>query len=128
MPAGELLRPTDRLAIDRAVRNAERACGYAFSVYVGASDGDARKHAEGLHARMPEPARSVLILVDPVARLLEIVTGAHVRRTLDDAEAGLAALNMQTAFAAGDFTGGIATGLQILADHARRPPLLHHRE
>lgn len=125
MPAGELLRPGDRAVIDRAVRHAESACGFDFSVYVGVADGDARRHAEALHARLTRPASAVLVLVDPVARQLEIVTGYDVRRQLDDAEVGLAALNMQTAFAAGDFAGGIATGLQQLAEHARRPPLLH---
>ncbi|MDQ4085125.1 MAG: TPM domain-containing protein [Actinomycetota bacterium] len=125
MPAGELLTPGDRAAIERAVRNAESSCGFDFSVYVGASDGDARSHAERLHAQLARPSRAVLVLVDPVARLLEIVTGTEVRLQLDDAEVGLAALSMQTAFAAGDFAGGISTGLQQLADHARRPPMLH---
>ncbi len=125
MRAGELLTPGDRVAIERAVRNAEVSCGFDFSVYVGASDGEARTHAESLHAQLTTPGRSVLVFLDPVARLLEIVTGADVRRQLDDAEVGLAALSMQTAFAAGDFAGGISTGLQQLADHARRPPMLH---
>ena len=126
MPAGELLTPSDCAAIERAVRHAQDSCGYGFSVYVGSSDGDPRAHAERLHAQLAGPSRAVLVFVDPVARLLEIVTGAEVRRHLDDAEVGLSALSMQTAFAAGDFAGGIATGLQQLADHARRPPMLHH--
>ena len=125
MPAGELLTPSDRFGIERAVRNAEMSGGFDFSVYVGSADGDAREHAERLHSQLSEPHRSVLVLVDPVARQLEIVTGSVVRRQLDDAEVGLAALSMQTAFAAGDFAGGIATGVQQLADHARRPPMLH---
>jgi len=125
VPAGELLTPTDRATIRRAVRNAETSSGFEFSVYVGSSDGEPRAHAEGLHAQLAQPERAVLVLVDPVARLLEIVTGSHVRRQLDDAEVGLAALSMQTAFAAGDFAGGISGGLQQLADHARRPPMLH---
>jgi uncharacterized membrane protein YgcG len=126
VPTGELLTPGDRVAIERAVRNAEASSGFDFSVYVGSTDGDdPRAHAEDLHAQLPEAARAVLVLVDPVARLLEIVTGSEVRRRVDDAEVGLAALSMQTAFAAGDFAGGIASGLQQLADHARRPPMLH---
>jgi uncharacterized membrane protein YgcG len=125
VPAGELLTPTDRAVIERAMRNAESSCGFDFSVYVGSADGDVREHAERLHSQLSEPSRSVLVLVDPVARQLEIVTGSAVRRQLDDAEVGLAALSMQTAFAAGDFAGGIATGVQQLADHARRPPTLH---
>jgi uncharacterized membrane protein YgcG len=60
-----------------------------------------------------------------VARRLEIVTGAGVRRSLEDSEVGLAALAMQTSFAAGDFVGGITQGLQQLAEHARRPRTLH---
>lgn len=125
MHAGELLTPTDRAGIERAVRNAEVSCGFDFSVYVGSADGEVREHAERLHSQLADPSRSVLVLVDPVARQLEIVTGWTVRRQLDDAEVGLAALSMQTAFAAGDFAGGIATGVQQLADHARRPPMLH---
>ena len=125
MHAGDLLTPSDRAAIERAVRNAEGSCGFDFSVYVGSADGDVRLHAERLHSQVPDPSRSVLVLVDPVARQLEIVTGSAVRRQLDDAEVGLAALSMQTAFAAGDFAGGIAAGVQQLGDHARRPPMLH---
>jgi hypothetical protein len=123
--AGELLTPSDQAAIERAVRNAETSSGFGFSVYIGSADGPTRTHAEGLHAQLAAPRRSVLVFVDPVARQLEVVTGAEVRRQLDDAEVGLAALSMQTAFAAGDFAGGIATGLLQLADHARRPPILH---
>lgn len=127
MPAGELFTAADRHAIARAVRNAERACGYDFSVCVATTEGDSRAYAEAMHAQLDEPARSVLVLIDPVARRLEIVTGAKVRRTLDDAEVGLAALAMQTAFAAGDFVGGITAGVQQLGEHARRPTV-HHAE
>jgi uncharacterized membrane protein YgcG len=67
----------------------------------------------------------VLVLVDPAARIVEIVTGADARRDLDDAEVKLAALSMQTAFAAGDLVGGITGGVLQLAEHARRPTLLH---
>lgn len=125
MLAGDFFTPTDRKAIERAVRNAESGSGLDFSVYVGSVDGDSRSYAEGLHTRLSEPTRAVLIVVDPVARQLEIVTGTQARRFLDDAEVGLAALGMQTAFAGGDFVGGIANGVQQLGDHARRPPMRH---
>ena len=80
---------------------------------------------ELLHAALTAPERSVLVLVDPGAKLLEIVTGTEARRALDDAEVKLAALTMQTAFAAGDLVGGITRGVQQLAEHARRPQLRH---
>jgi len=67
----------------------------------------------------------VLVLVDPSARIVEIVTGVEVRRHLEDFEVSLAALSMQTAFAAGDLVGGITRGVMQLAEHARRPRMLH---
>ena len=53
------------------------------------------RRAAARRAGRPGRAR-VLVLVDPAAKLLEIVTGAEARRVLDDAEVELAALTMQT--------------------------------
>lgn len=114
-----------RRGIERAVADAERTCGYAFSVWVGVTEHDPRDHASRLHAQLPDPERSVLLAVDPTVRALEIVTGKQVRRDLDDASAGLAALAMQTSFAAGDLANGIVRGVSQLAEHARPPVLLH---
>jgi uncharacterized membrane protein YgcG len=94
-------------------------------VFVGRSEGETRPFAERLHAALTAPDRSVLVLVDPAARLLEIVTGIEAHRVLDDAQVQLASLTMQTAFAAGDLAGGIARGVLQLAEHARRPMLRH---
>lgn len=123
--AGDAFTAPERHEIDRAIRDAETVCRYEFSVYVGAADQEARPFAERLHAALVAPSRSVLVLVDPAARIVEIVTGAEARRVLDDAEVKLATLSMQTAFAAGDLVGGIKAGVLQLADHARRPTLLH---
>ena len=97
-----------------------RPCRFEFSVYVGAADGATRPFAERLHASLSSPARSVLIMVDPAARMLEVVTGADVRRVLDDEAVALAAAAMQSAFASGDLVGGINRGVQQLAE--RGPP------
>jgi uncharacterized membrane protein YgcG len=123
--AGEAFTAAERHEIDKAIRDAETMCRYEFSVYVGAADQESRPFAERLHAALVAPARSVLVLVDPAARIVEIVTGAEARRVLDDAEVKLATLSMQTAFAAGDLVGGIKAGVLQLAEHARRPTLLH---
>lgn len=125
MPAGEAFTPDQRRGIDRAIRSAQDASGYTFSVYVGASEGEPRAYAHHLHGQLAYPAASVLVLVDPSARALEIVTGARVRRDLDDAEAALVALSMQQSFAAGDLSGGITSGVYQLGEHARRPASLH---
>jgi uncharacterized membrane protein YgcG len=125
VPAGEAFSSRERAEIDKAIRDAETVCRYEFSVFVGAAEQEARPFAERLHAALSTPDRTVLVMVDPAGRMLEIVTGAEVRRELDDNEVSLAAMSMQSAFSAGDLVGGIRQGLQMLAEHARRPPMLH---
>jgi uncharacterized membrane protein YgcG len=125
VPTGDGFTDAERQEIDKAIRDAETLCRYEFSVYVGASESETRPFAERLHATLTAPSRSVLILVDPAARIVEIVTGAEVRRDLDDAAVRLAAISMQSAFAAGDLVGGLKQGVLMLADHARKPRLLH---
>lgn len=87
--------------------------------------GESRAFAARLHASMAAPARSVLVMVDPSARLLEIVTGEDVRRTLTDAEVRLAVKEMQSSFAAGDEVGGLTRGIALMAEHARQPATKH---
>ncbi len=125
VPAGEPFSPNQRYEIDRAIRDAETMCRYEFSVFVGTAEGQPRAFAERLHASLPAPDRTVLVMVDPVAHQLEIVTGSGVRRDLEDPQVNLAALTMQSAFAAGDLVGGITQGLMMMAEHARRPRMLH---
>ena len=125
MPGGEAFGPQDRYEVDKAIRDAETVSRYEFSVFVGAAEEEARPFAERLHATLTAPERSVLVVVDPSARILEIVTGAEVHRDLDDHEVHLAALAMQSAFAAGDLVGGIKRGVMMLAEHARQPRMLH---
>ncbi len=128
MPGGDGFSAAQRHEIDKAIRDAETMCRYEFSVFVGASEGETRPFAERLHAALVAPARSVLVMVDPAARIVEVVTGSEARRVLGDEEVKLAVLGMQTAFSAGDLVGGIKRGLLQLAEHARRPRLLHTGE
>ncbi|MGH3423567.1 MAG: DUF5130 family protein [Nocardioidaceae bacterium] len=126
MPAGEALRDGDRRAIRNAVEAAERTSGYHFSVLLEDSGDDPRAFACERHALLDDPERAVLVMVDPTARVLEIVTGRTVHRVLDDAHAALAAVAMQSWFATGDLVGGLVHGLQQLSEHARSPELLHY--
>lgn len=111
---------------DGQVREISRACatataesGLHFSVYVGATEGDIREHAERLHAALGALAsRGILILVAPGDRQLEIVTGKESARRLSDRACALAALSMTTSFAGGDLVGGIVTGLRMLSEAA----------
>jgi uncharacterized membrane protein YgcG len=125
VPAGDAFSSAQQAEIDRAIRAAETSCRFEFSVYVGAVDGDTRAFAHRLHASLSSPDRSVLILVDPAARALEVITGQVVRRSLTDDAVRLAAAGMQSAFSGGDLVGGIKHGVGQLAEAARRPATLH---
>ena len=125
MAAGDPFSASERAALDAAIRKAEQLSRAEFSVFVGIAEGDTRAFATRLHNSLVAPARSILIMVDPGARVIEVVTGAHVRRTLTDTETELAVITMQTAFAAGDLVGGLRRGIAMLADHARSPQTLH---
>ncbi len=125
MADGETFSSAQRAVIDKAIRDAETTCRLEFSVFVGRSEGETRPFAERLHSTLAAPQRSVLVLVDPAARLLEVVTGAEAMRVLDDSEVQLAVLTMQSAFANGDLVGGISQGVRQLAEHARQPLSRH---
>jgi hypothetical protein len=119
---------SDKVALDETIRKAERVSRVEFSVFVGHAEGDPRAFALSLHSTLVAPARSILIMVDPDARAVEVVTGSHVRRTLRDAQVELAVAEMQTLFAAGDLVGGLRRGIQMLAEHARAPQTLHAQQ
>lgn len=120
MPAGDRLTTGQRNAVEESIRKAELLSRAEFSVYVGPVDGeDPHTFATRLHNTLVAPTRSVMIVVDPDRRVLEIVTGGWVRRTLSDAESVLAAEAMRSSFAEGDLVGGLRAGLAMLADHAR---------
>lgn len=123
--AGDGFSPEQRHDIDRAIRAAETVCRFEFSVYVGAAEGEPHSFARRLHAALVTPDRSVLVMVDPDAHDLEIVTGSAVRRVLPDESVRLAVATMQSTFEAGDLAGGIKRGVALLADAARQPEMLH---
>ncbi len=125
MAGGDAFTSAQRHEIDKAIRAAETLCRLEFSIYVGRSEGETRPFAQRLHAALVAPDRSVLVMVDPQAKLLEIVTGADAHRVLDGTALHLAALTMQSAFATGDLVGGITAGVHQLAEHARSPRVLH---
>lgn len=125
MPAGEPFGATERDDIEQAVKQAEKLSGLTFSVYVGHADLELRPFAERQHASLPEPEQTVLVVIDPAARMLEIVTGDLARRVLPDEDCRLAALAMASSFAEGDLVGGIRAGVLQLGEHARRPATLH---
>ncbi|RYB95219.1 DUF5130 family protein [Nocardioides oleivorans] len=124
--AGEPLTEADRLALDRTIRIAEQSSRFEFSVYVGPAQGDdTRAWATRLHNRLVAPSRSVMVLVDPRRRVIEVVTGGDVRRHLSDGEVELAVLAMSSEFASGSLLAGLQRGITMLAEHARPQNTLH---
>lgn len=124
MPAGDL-DARERATIDRAIRSAEQASRFEFSVFRGVAEGDPRAFAVRLHGALSAPDRSVLVMLDPVGRSLEVVTGREVRRTLSDSEVQLAVAAMQADLAQGDEVGALTRGICLLGDHAVPQRTLH---
>ena len=83
---------------------------------------DTRRWASSVHAAMEDPARSVLVAVDPAARAVRIVTGPRSGRRLpDDRLAGIAE-SMAYLFATRGLVPGLVAGLQQLGQLAGPPP------
>jgi Domain of unknown function (DUF5130) len=125
VPAGEAFSPRQQEEIERAIEIADRESGLTYVTYIGPATDDPRAFARKTLAGLPASERSVVVVVDPDRRRLEIVTGAVAARDVDDRACVLAAAAMTSSFAAGDLAGGIASGILLLGEHARRPPSLH---
>jgi hypothetical protein len=122
VPSGEDFTRDQVGELERVVETARAETGLTFWLYVGGADGDIRDAAEKLHAGLGAGApASVLVMVSPGDRLLEVVTGEAAARRLSDRACALAALSMTTAFAGGDLVGGLVTGVRMLAEAAGKP-------
>jgi hypothetical protein len=113
--AGDIFTDADRRTIDGAIREAEQRCRFEFSVYVGPAEGDSRAFATSLHNSLVAPSRSIMIMVDPTVRVVEVVTGGFVRQTLEDSEVERAVRDMERAFADEDYVGGLQRAISVLA-------------
>jgi uncharacterized membrane protein YgcG len=105
--------------VDQAVRGAEKRTGLQFCVYLGPSEDDPRTHAENLFVQAGLHERpSVLLLVAPDRRRVEVVTAPAIRDRLSDEACARAIEQMTPLFAGGKFVDGLVTGLRRLADEA----------
>lgn len=108
-----------RLAISSAIRAAEVSSRIEFSVFVGASEGDPRAFATQLHNSLVAPSRTIVIMVDPERRALEIVTGGWVRERIADTEVQAVAEEMTARFAEGNLAAGVIRGIELLGQRAQ---------
>lgn len=118
------LSEAQRSELQRIVQRARSICGYGFAVFVGPL-AEGRDSAIAVHAGLADPGSAVLVAVDPSAHAIEIVTGIDAAVTLDNRACELAALAMKSCFGADDLVGGIREGVNLLAEHARAPRVLH---
>ncbi len=118
---GEAFSPRQAEEIERAIKLAEEDSPLRYSVFVGPAEGtDLNQYALRLFAALgDDTAATVLLVIDPAQRRLEIVRGPEAQRSVDDRACALASAAMTSAFAAGDLAGGIAAGLRSLSEHAR---------
>jgi hypothetical protein len=118
-PAGDGPFTIRQLArLDEALTLSSSETGLTLSLYVGEFKPPTRAHAEALFEKLTDA--SCLVAVSPGQRVLHIVTGPESAKRLPNRACALAALAMRASFANGDLTGGIVTGLRMLADSAGR--------
>lgn len=125
MLAGEAFSPRQQEEIERAIEIAERESDLTYMAYVGPAPDEPPAFARKILAGLPDPDRSIVVVVDPDRRQLEIVTGTVATRYVDDRACALAAATMTSSFATGDLAGGIAGGIILLGEQARHPRSLH---
>lgn len=104
--------------LDEALTLASRETGLRFSVYLGDLGEDPHAFARERHAEVEGSAEAVLVAVSPGQRVVEVVTGAEARVRLPDRGAKLAVMSMVASFKEADLTGGLLSGLRMLADQA----------
>src|SRR5690606_3808000 len=100
----------------QAIHQAELASRFEFSVFVGPTQSGApRSFATQLHNKQVAPARSVMIVVDPEARTIEIVTGGEVRAVVSDDKVAEVIGEMKKAFVAGKLAEGVQAAIASIA-------------
>lgn len=105
------------VTLDDALARASRSAGLRFCVYLGDLGADTRARAEELHDSMGGQADdAVLVAVSPGQRVVEVVTGCRAHHRLLDRVCKLAVESMISSFKEGDLTGGLTSGLRILAE------------
>jgi uncharacterized membrane protein YgcG len=117
------LTKADKKRIDAAVADAERLTGIEMCVILGAkahidprTEAERAFHKAGLHERP-----SVLIVVTPSARTLEIVVAHDLRDRVTDQMCDETVHLMTGLFALGNLAGGLEQGIRHLAERASSP-------
>lgn len=107
--------------VERALQYAGEASGLKFAVVVREVGGPLRPYAEAVHAGMDDPPRSVLVVLDPAARGLQIVTGQRARRRIPDEACAAVGVAISRAIGEGGLVRGLVIGLQQLGQIAGPP-------
>lgn len=120
MLAGDFFTAHQRLTISEAIRQAEQRSRMEISVFVGSAEGEnPHAFATQLHNSLVAPSRTVVLMVDPTQRALEIVTGGWVRERISDEQVQGIAAKMSDVLATGDLVGGLIRGIDAIGETAQ---------
>lgn len=119
-----VLTASGRQNLVSLVERARVIGGQQFSVAFG-SLSEGRTTALVQHGLLATPQSAVSVFVDPVLARVEIVTGRIARIHVDDRTADLAALALRSGAEVGDLMRGISDCVNLLAEHARAPRVMH---
>lgn len=110
-----------RRDLDRAIRAAESRTRFEFSVYVGPTKSTPAEYAERLLSALAAPNRTLLLMVDPERRIVQICTGSDVRARISDAACQQVADSLAEAFAGGNGLWALTGAVDALAAAAQDP-------
>ena len=115
--AGEGMAAEDRARLEAAIAEAEAETGLQIAAYVGPVEGDPGFAAEQFFLEAGVMSRpSVLLLVEPEQRRLEIRTAPSARERLTDREAEVVVRAMREHLRKGDLVEGVVEGLHMIAE------------
>lgn len=119
MAVGELTKD-DKVRVNVAVSKAEEFTGLEFCVIIGAKPNeDPRHEAErAFHKANMHERPSVLVMITPSARTLEVVVAHELADRMTDSACAEAVQLMTGVFATGDIVGGLERGIGLLAQRA----------
>lgn len=110
-------------AFERALVEAEDRSGMRFALYVGGPESEPKEFATTLLSGQREPASTVVLVVDPDSRAVQIATGTEAARRINDADCDLAAANIQYESDRAGLASGIVNALNLLGGGGRELPI-----
>jgi hypothetical protein len=110
----------DKVRVNSAVVKAEEFTGLEFCVIIGIKPNEEPRHEaeRAFHKAKMNERPSVLVMITPSARTLEVVVASELSARLTDQACEEAVQLMTGMFATEDIVGGLERGIGVLAERA----------